>query len=81
MEPAITPVTREQRLVEINVNNRLVEVPHKTTGAEIKVRAGVPADFELYRVVGDHEQKIEDGEELTVHPDERFIASPVLQPS
>lgn len=41
----------------------------------------MPADFELYRVEGDHERKIEDGQELTVHPNERFIASPVLQPS
>lgn len=81
MDATITPETRELRLVGIIVNNRPVEVPHKTTGAEIKARAGVPADFELYRVEGDHERKIEDGQELTVHPNERFIASPVLQPS
>jgi hypothetical protein len=81
MEPSIDVAGHEPRLVAIIVNNRSVEVPHKTTGAEIKALAGVPADFELFRIEGDQEKPIADKEELTVHPDERFIASPVLQPS
>ena len=55
MDAMTTAETREPRLVGILVNNRPVEVPHRTTGAEIKTRAGVPADFELFRVEGDHE--------------------------
>jgi hypothetical protein len=82
MEAQIPTQARPAKgLVTITVNNRPVAVPRKTTGAEIKARADVPADFELFRVVGDHEKKVGDDERVTVHPDERFIASPMLQPS
>lgn len=68
-------------LVSITVNNREVQVPRDTTGAAIKAAAGVPADFELFRVQGSREIKVGDGQRVRVRPGERFIASPTLDPS
>jgi hypothetical protein len=67
--------------VSIEVNNKPVSVPKHTTGAEIKSRAGVPATFELFRVDGKQEHPVADDEKVTVHENERFVASPSLDPS
>ena len=67
--------------VEILVNNRGVVVPTLVTGAEIKRRADQPADFNLFRVQGDHEIAVADDEEIRVHKGERFIACPGLEPA
>ena len=73
--------TSETKTVEILVNNKPVMVPKKTTGAEIKEKAGVAADFELFRVTGKTEDPVADDEAITVHKGQRFIASPTLDPS
>jgi Multiubiquitin len=67
--------------VEILVNNQPTTVPKHTTGAAIKSLAGVPADFQLFRVTGATEHPVGDDERITVHEGERFIASPTLDPS
>ena len=68
--------------VSIQVNNKPVDVPRHTTGAEIKSRAGVPATYELFRITGEKkEHPIVDDEKLTVKEGERFVASPSLDPS
>jgi hypothetical protein len=67
--------------VSIQVNNKAVSVPKHTTGAEIKSRAGVPATFQLFRVEGKSEHPVADDDKVTVHEDERFVASPSLDPS
>lgn len=73
--------TKPQHEVEITVNNKPVTVPKHTTGAQIKELAGVPADFQLFVVHGDHEDEIADDEQVTVHAKQRFIASSTLDPS
>lgn len=73
--------SKPQHEVEITVNNKPVTVPRHTTGAEIKKLAGVPADFQLFVVRGDHEDEIADDEKVTVRPKQRFIASSTLDPS
>jgi Multiubiquitin len=67
--------------VEIDVNNKPVIVPKKTTGAEIKEKAGVAADFQLFRIAGKTEHPVGDEDEITVHKGQRFVASPTLDPS
>jgi hypothetical protein len=79
MEAATAP--KPQHEVEITVNNKPVTVPKHTTGAQIKELAGVPADFQLFVVHGDHEDEIADDEKVTVHAKQRFIASSTLDPS
>jgi hypothetical protein len=72
---------KETDEVSIQVNNKLVSVPKHTTGAEIKSRAGVPATFQLFRVEGKSEHPVADDDNVTVDEDERFVASPSLDPS
>jgi hypothetical protein len=67
--------------VEILVNNKPVSVPRETTGRQIKERAKVPDDFELFLIDGDEEIKIEDDEEIKVKKKMRFTASSTLDPS
>jgi hypothetical protein len=67
--------------VEIEVNNKPVVVAKKTTGAEIKEKAGVAIDFQLFRIAGKTEHPVADDDEITVHAGERFVASPTLDPS
>ena len=62
------------KLVSITVNKKVVEVPHKTTGAAIKAVAGVPLSFKLYRKEGGHLDPVGDNDELTVHENEAFVA-------
>ena len=75
------PHDSDDKQVQVFVNNRSVTVPHKTTGRQIKSLAGVPADFKLFRVHGNHEEPIDDEERVEAHDGERFIASPTLDPS
>jgi hypothetical protein len=67
--------------VSIEVNNKPVTVPKHTTGREIKSRAKVPDTFQLFRVDGKTEHPIGDDEQVSVHEDQRFVASPSLDPS
>ena len=79
MEAARAP--KPEHGVEITVNNQPVTVPKHTTGAQIKELAGIPADFQLFVVRGDHEDEITNDENVTVHAKQRFIASSTLDPS
>lgn len=81
------PATRAQdagvavREVEILVNKRPVLVPARTSGAAIKAAASVPADDELFRIEGHEEIKIGDTQPIEVHADERFVATPPIEPA
>jgi hypothetical protein len=75
------PDTDANKEVQVFVNNKPVVVPHETTGREIKSLAGVPSDFQLFRVHGNQEDPIGDEEKIEAHQGERFIASPTLDPS
>lgn len=67
--------------IEIVVNGKNVSVPKHVNGAEIKSAAGVPADFDLFRVQNRKEIPVANDEQLTVTSHEKFIASPTLDPS
>jgi hypothetical protein len=64
----------------VTVNNRAVTFgDHKATGLEIKTTAisqGVPiqGDFALFEEKGDHLKPVADGEEVTLHPNQKFRA-------
>ncbi len=61
-----------EKRVPIYVNNREVEMPtDDATGAEIKRRAGVPADFKLY---GPEGEPIGDTKQVELRKRERFTA-------
>jgi hypothetical protein len=68
-------------MIEILVNGKRVGVPKHVTGAEIKVAAKVPADFDLFRIHSRKEIPVGNGERITVTDGEKFIASPTLDPS
>jgi hypothetical protein len=67
--------------VEISVNNRPVRVPKVTTGSAIKTAAGVPADYQLFRVKGHEEIPVGDAQRVEVHEHERFAATPSIEPA
>jgi hypothetical protein len=71
----------EPKIVEIKVNGKPVKVPKEVTGAEIKQAAGVPSDFQLFRVQGRKEIPVGNDEELRVHKGEQFLAAPTLDPA
>lgn len=68
------------RLVEINVNERAVTVPHRVTGLQIKDAAidqgvNIKPDFILSEERRNgRDQIIGDAEEIPVHPGSRFMA-------
>ncbi len=71
----------KDKVVEILVNHKAVSVPTKTTGAEIKEKAGVDPAFQLFRVEGKTEHEVGNADEITVHKGQVFVATPTLDPS
>lgn len=69
------------REVQILVNKRPVRVAADTTGAEIKSKAGVPADDQLFRIEGNREIPVGDSQRIKVHDGERFVATPPIEPA
>jgi hypothetical protein len=67
--------------VEILVNNRPVRVPESTTGAGIKEAAGLPADYQVFKIQGHEEIPVGDAERIEVHTGERFAATPSIEPA
>jgi len=71
----VTETEPTHRTITIYVNNRAVAIEQShVTGAELKEKAGVPADFALYVERGGNLVEIGDTERIEVHPDERFRA-------
>jgi Multiubiquitin len=65
------------RTITIEVNNKSYEAPRmEMTGAEIKRLAGVPLDFQLYRLHGASQRldPIENDQLVKLHEHERFRA-------
>lgn len=73
--------TEKTHDVEILVNNRTVEVPRTTTGAGIKRAAGVPADYQVFKIQGHDEIPVGDAESIEVHKGGRFAATPSIEPA
>ena len=69
------------RDVQVTVNSKPVSVPMQTTGSAIKSRAGVDPNWQLFRIQGDHEVEVGDDEPVHATPNEKFIATPVLEPA
>jgi len=68
--PTATPSS-----VIILVNQREVTLPGpEATGSQIKAAAGVPADFQLFRVRGERLDPVGDEEVVRIHHHERFRA-------
>ena len=59
-----------QKQVKVEFDHDLV------TGAEIKVAAGVPSDYELAIVRGRTHTNLSDKEQITIEDGEHFIAVP-----
>lgn len=69
------------RDVTITVNNNPVEVPRLTTGTDIKQFAGIDQSWQLFRIQGDHEVAVGDAEQVHATPNEKFVATPALEPA
>jgi hypothetical protein len=69
------PAGAKPKPVEIEVNNKPVEMPsHSETGLAIKAAAGVPAEFTLYHKHGKELTEIADEQIVELHHKEKFIA-------
>jgi hypothetical protein len=63
---------KPEKKITIFVNNQPVEfTEEKATGAEIKAKAGVPAQFKLYDSKG---KEIADGKSVELKDKEKFTA-------
>lgn len=71
----------DSKTVDITVNNTTVTVDAQTTGSAIKAAAGVDPAWDLFIIRGDHEIPVGNTEQIHVHPGERFVATPSLDPS
>ncbi len=61
----------------IFVNNNPFETDeHQLTGAAIKTLAGVPPDYELFEVKGDHTVPVGNEQEVHIHNNQHFRAIP-----
>jgi hypothetical protein len=63
--------------ITIFVNNQpLKTAEHELTGAQIKDLAGVPPDYELFRVEGQRSFPVPNDERVHLHEGEHFRAIP-----
>ncbi len=69
------------KTAHIFVNDKPVTVPRETNVAEILATAGLPPDFRLYEIRGDREIAVPIDETIKVHPQQRFLAAPTLDPA
>ena len=78
---AETTGSAQRQEVRILVNNKEVLVPKVTTGTGIKEAAGVPADYQVFRIKGHEEIPVGNDERIEVHEHERFAATPSIEPA
>lgn len=57
-------------------NNPYQTSEHELTGAQIKVLAGVPNDYELFHVKGDETVPVGNDQSIKIHDNEHFRAIP-----
>lgn len=63
--------------IRIYVNNQPFKTEeHELTGAQIKALAGIPANYELFRIEGQQSLPINNDERVRLHEDEHFRAIP-----
>jgi hypothetical protein len=61
----------------IYVNNQSFQTgQHQLTGAQIKVLAGIPPEYELFRVEGQKSFPVGNDEAVSIHEKEQFRAIP-----
>jgi hypothetical protein len=79
-EPHMTTEAAKQASVNIEVNNKPVSLTdHHTSGEAIKQAAitqgvAIKATFNLFRITGNKQHPVSDGDKITVHEGERFSA-------
>lgn len=67
----------EKHEITIYVNNNPFKTPEKEpTGSQIKALAGVPPDYELFRVEGGKSVPVGNDERVKLHENEHFRAIP-----
>ena len=63
--------------IKIFVNNQAFETAtDDLTGTQIKALAGIPADYELFRVEGQNSIPVGNDQQLHLHENEHFRAIP-----
>ena len=63
--------------ITIYVNNKPFKTTeHELTGAQIKSRAGIPPEYELFRVEGQNSVPVGNDERVHLHEKEHFRAIP-----
>lgn len=67
--------TRHEFTIYVN-NQPFATQAHELTGAEIKALAGVPANYELFEVQGNHSSPVSDSQKVHIHNDLHFRAIP-----
>lgn len=72
MEEIITP---QEVTVFVN-GSAVVFETHKVTGLEIKKRAGLDPNSELYRKIGEHLKLVTNEESAEIHNGEHFVDFP-----
>jgi hypothetical protein len=67
----------EKHEITIYVNNQPVKTAeNELTGAKIKSLAGIPPEYELFRVEGEKSVPVGSDERVDLHDDEHFRAIP-----
>ena len=67
----------EKHAFTIYVNNQPFETTeHELTGAQIKALAGIPPEYELFRVFGQNSTPVGNDERVRLHENEQFRAIP-----
>ncbi len=67
----------ERHEITIYVNNQPFRTTeHELTGAQIKALAGIPAEYELFRVEGQNSVPVGNDERVRLHENEHFRAIP-----
>ncbi len=68
---------KDKKQITIFVNNKPIETEkEELTGGQIKELAGVPADYELFEVKGNHTVPVGNEEKVKVHNNQHFRAIP-----
>lgn len=77
VEPIESKERREPRHVKVHIDGKLYEFDKDdVTGREIKLKAGIPDNYSLYRREAGANEPIADGEAVELHEGEHFFSRP-----
>lgn len=75
--PERGPGAEKDRRITVTVNGTPVVLADRTiTGAQLKMKAGIPSDYELYIVHGNATKAVADADVLHLHDGSAFRAIP-----